>query len=253
MHQKFLAENRSDFYCPDPIHYWNHSFVTSSSNNSLDPCFCEIGSGCGNFTKANIMNSRFILNELDILRDGRLNLTPNNFSGLATSTKDNQWYLVDACISTKISSSYNLDKFYTTSGAARESSYKLAKFLPPENTYLDSLTSKYFGGESGVATLTSPYGEIGSVLFEKVNNGTTCSHGHSITVKLTNIVTGESVALCNKVFPNSKHDLEQAVWALAFHTSCSMITEDRCLGEPFSGFNSFCPSRNVFWKNNINI
>jgi hypothetical protein len=253
MSQEFLVENRSDFDCLDPIHYWNHNFVNSSFNNDLDPYFRKTGSGYSNLTKANIMSSRFVFNELDTLRDNCLNLAPNNFAGLATHIKDNHWYLVDACVSTKLLSPYNLDKFYTTSGVARESNCKLAKLLPQENIYLDSFTSKYFGGESGVATPTSPYGEIGSVLFEKINNGTTCSHGHNIKVRLTDRDTGESVALCSDVFPNSKNDLGLAVWALAFHTSCSMITEDRCLGESFSRFDSFCLSRNMFWKDNISI
>ena len=107
--------------------------------------------------------------------------------------------------------------------------------------------------DGNVFTVTSPFGDVATVSLQTgFSNSTSylgCSHPAIAT--LTNATTGQTITLCVDMLKSN--DFGLAVYGIAFSSSCTIFTEDKCLGYAFSKFYSFCPSGNTYWENKMNI
>ncbi len=164
------------------------------------------------------------------------------------------WHVIDANVNRKDLRSYNLDDLYTTSAVAyNEAGGNLSHFLSPNNMSLQSVTYQDFKNNGNVFTVTSPFGDVATVSLQTgFSNSTSylgCSHPAIAT--LTNATTGQTITLCVDMLKSN--DFGLAVYGIAFSSSCTIFTEDKCLGYAFSKFYSFCPSGNTYWENKMNI
>ncbi len=124
-----------------------------------------------------------------------------------------------------------------------------------DNICLQSFTSHDFKEHNNFISITGPFGDTGTVFFQKESDSTTyLACGHVAAGTLTNTTTGESIIICGDIlYSKSTNDFGLAVNGIAFHTSSNIFTEDKCLGYAFSKFNSFRPYNNTFWKTEMKI
>lgn len=233
--------------------------ISKFENFSVNPLSMGIGS---TFNTSNIIptsQSKYLFSggadidyakgELDSLVYGKNLLSPNvTFAG----DDSPNWHIVDAGVSFKsLTGSYDLGNLYTTSAVANDASGNLSHFLPSDHLALHSFTPQEFKQNGNVVTVTSPFGEINTVAFQRITDSATrliC--GHVATGTLTNTCTGESVTICGDVlYSNSTNDFGLAVHGIAFSNSTNIITEDSCLGYAFSKWYSFRPSTGTYWIN----
>lgn len=190
--------------------------------------------------------------QLDYLKNNPAGLIFGNKvlpSTIFTEDEKPYWHILDANVDFKsLAKNNDINNFYTTPGVSHESNENLACRLPNDNIHLNSFTMDYFK-ENSVATLTSPFGDTSTVVFEKINNSTSyLACGHIPTGSFTNVSTGATVLVCDDILYRSKHDVELAVNAIAFYNNSTIFTEDKCLGFAFCQFGSFRPSINTSWS-----
>jgi hypothetical protein len=167
-----------------------------------------------------------------------------------------QWHIIDAGVSCKsLTGSYGSDDFYTTPQVANEAGGNLSHFLSQDNICLKSFTPHDFKECDNFISATGPFDNTGNVSFQKESNNTIyLACGHVAAGTLTNTTTGENITICGDIlYSKSTNDFGLAVNGIAFCTTTSIFTEDKCLGYAFAKFGSFRPSRSTFWKTEIRI
>jgi len=251
----------------NPNHFASENFVTPKLENL---CEGSLVSAFENFKIPQISNPIGCAGTMDFRATGATEMIYGN-SSLGNLTYERNllspgtifaendypnWHIVDAGVSFKsLAGSYDLENLYTTSAVATEANGNLSHFLPSDNISLHSFTPREFKESGNTVTLTSPFGEISTVVFERETNSTAQLHcGHVVAATLTNTATGEGVTICgNVLYSKSTNDFGLAVYGIAFHSTANIITEDSCLGCAFGHLYSLRPSNNTSWDNYIKI
>ena len=248
---------------------WKNNLNPLSAGNFVAPNFNELYTGLAatTFDKLKLSdNFAFAGNvgvtdfktfggvQTDYLKSAQSGLTyERDFLNVGTLREEENslWHIIDAGVSYKsMAGVYNSENFYTTSAAAIEAGGNLSHFLPSDNITLHSYTPRDFKENNNFVTLTSPFGDVGTVAFEREVNATSyLACGHVAAGTLTNTTTGEGVTICGDVlYSNSTSDFGLAVYGIAFHTTANIFTEDSCLGYAFGHLHSFRPSSNTSWE-----